>query len=111
MAATSAARAVRPARRSAFRDGLVGLAGIAVQVAHHLGDLHRSPVLIFASYSWARRDHMVRLMRARPFSVSSACCMFVPVASLRRPEEAALLTGTRSVIRFSSKVTTMTCKA
>src|SRR6516164_7295214 len=27
-----------------------------------------SPELILASYSCARRDHMVRLMRARPFS-------------------------------------------
>ena len=31
-----------------------------------------SPELILASYSCARRDHMVRLMRARPLSVSSA---------------------------------------
>ena len=31
-----------------------------------------------------------------------------PAASLRRPDEAALFTGTRSVIRFSSKVTMIT---
>ena len=30
------------------------------------------PELILASYSCARRDHMVRLTRARPFSVSNA---------------------------------------
>jgi hypothetical protein len=51
---------------------------------------------------------MVRLMRARPRSTSSASFMWSPVASLRRPEEAALFTGTRRVMRFSSKVTMIT---
>ena len=50
-------------------------------------------------------------MRALPFNVSSASCMAPSVASFRKPEEAALLIGTRNVMRFSSKVTTMTCSA
>ena len=36
-----------------------------------------SPELILASYSWARRLHIVRLTRLRPFSVVSA---LIPVA-------------------------------
>ena len=67
-----------------------------------------SPELIFASYSWARRDHMVRLMRARPLSVSNDCLTRAGPASLRRPALAALLVGTRKVMRFSSKVTVIT---
>jgi hypothetical protein len=53
---------------------------------------------------------MVRLMRARPFSVSMAGWKLSVVQSFRRPDEAALLTGTLSFMRFSSKVTSMTCK-
>ena len=49
-----------------------------------------SPELILASYSCARRDHMVRLMRARPFSVSSARLTSPPSASLRMPTVAIL---------------------
>ena len=44
-----------------------------------------SPELILASYSCARRDHMVRLMRARPLRVSSARLTSAPSASLRMP--------------------------
>ena len=45
----------------------------------------RSPELILASYSWARRDHMVRLTRARPVSTSSAFLTSSGSASLRMP--------------------------
>src|SRR5204863_272768 len=44
-----------------------------------------SPELIFASYSCARRDHMVRLTRARPLSVSSAFFTSAGSDSLRMP--------------------------
>src|SRR3954453_1931214 len=44
-----------------------------------------SPELILASYSCARRDHMVRLTRARPLSVSSARLTIGGSASLRMP--------------------------
>src|SRR6266480_2039559 len=49
-----------------------------------------SPELILASYSWARRDHIVRLTRARPFSVSSARLTIGGSASLRMPTETIL---------------------
>ena len=54
---------------------------------------------------------MVRFTRARPRNVSSASVIDSDDASLRNPDDAALPTGTRRVMRFSSKVTTMTCKA
>jgi len=54
---------------------------------------------------------MVRFTRARPRSVSSASVIDSEEASLRRPDDSALPTGTRKVMRFSSKVTTMTCNA
>src|SRR6185295_20345951 len=66
----------------------------------------RSPELIFASYSWARRDHMVRLMRARPFSVLSALLTMSGEDSLRMPTALAFRVGTRSVILSFSKVMT-----
>ena len=47
---------------------------------------------------------MVRLIRARPLSTASASSNILRVASLRSPAVRALPTGTRSVIRFSSKV-------
>jgi len=53
---------------------------------------------------------MVRLMRARPLSVSKAGWKLSVVQSLRKPEDDALFTGTLSFMRFSSKVTSMTCK-
>jgi hypothetical protein len=52
----------------------------------------------------------LRLMRARPFSVSMAGWKLSVVQSLRRPEDDALFTGTLSFMRFSSKVTSITCK-
>jgi len=54
---------------------------------------------------------MARLMRARPFSVSMACSNSAGVNSLRSPALATFATGTRSVMRFSSKVTTTICSA
>jgi len=62
--------------------------------------------LIFASYSWARRDHMVRFTLGLPFSVSSASFIVLSDESLRIPTESALLTGTRRVIfSFSNRST------
>jgi hypothetical protein len=59
----------------------------------------RSPELILASYSWARRDHMVRLMRARPVSgLEGLGTTFGFSASLRMPTDLILASGTRSVI-------------
>src|SRR5690606_40327954 len=46
----------------------------------------RSPELIFASYSWARRDHMVRLTFGLPFRVASASCIVLSDESLRSEE-------------------------
>ena len=65
-----------------------------------------SPELIFASYSCARRDHMVRLMRARPFSVSSARLTTAGSASLRMPTETIFAVGTRNVILSFTKLMT-----
>src|SRR3546814_10073547 len=55
-------------------------------------DLTGSPELIFASYSWARRLHMVRLARLRPFRVVRAVSIILRLDSLRRPELAAFST-------------------
>ncbi len=66
----------------------------------------RSPELILASYSWARRLHMVRLTRARPLSVSIAFLTVGSSASLRMPTLCDLPVGTRSVILSFSKVMT-----
>ena len=65
-----------------------------------------SPELILASYSCARRDHMVRLTRARPFSVSSAFLTIAGSDSLRMPTLATLAVGTRSVILSFMKLIT-----
>ena len=65
-----------------------------------------SPELILASYSCARRDHIVRLMRARPFSVSSARLTIGGSASLRMPTVAIFAVGTRSVILSLMKLMT-----
>src|ERR1700754_4962251 len=65
-----------------------------------------SPELILASYSWARRDHIVRLTRARPLSVSSAFLTSVGSDSLRMPTLATLAVGTRSVILSFMKLIT-----
>src|SRR4051794_19585482 len=65
-----------------------------------------SPELILASYSWARRDHMVRLMRARPFKVSSARRTSAGSDSLRMPTLATFAVGTRSVILSFMKLIT-----
>src|SRR3981081_2331642 len=53
-----------------------------------------SPELILASYSWARRDHIVRLTRARPLSVSSARLTSAGSDSLRMPTLATFAVGT-----------------
>src|ERR1700761_2768611 len=58
----------------------------------------RSPESILASYSWARRDHMVRLMRARPFRVLRAPATTSGDDSLRMPTVLAFMVGTRRVI-------------
>ena len=65
-----------------------------------------SPELILASYSCARRDHMVRLMRARPLRVSSAFLTSGGSASLRMPTDTILAVGTRSVILSLMKLMT-----
>src|SRR6266571_5122632 len=65
-----------------------------------------SPELILASYSCARRDHIVRLTRARPFSVSSAFLTSAGSDSLRMPTLATLAVGTRSVILSFMKLIT-----
>src|SRR3546814_17887257 len=67
-------------------------------------DLTGSPELIFASYSWARRLHMVRFARLRPFRVVRAVSIILRLDSLRRPELAAFSTGTRSVMRYFSNL-------
>src|SRR3984957_19104706 len=65
-----------------------------------------SPELILASYSWARRDHIVRLTRARPFRVSSARFTSAGSDSLRMPTLATFAVGTRSVILSFMKLIT-----
>src|ERR1700722_1167221 len=65
-----------------------------------------SPELILASYSCARRDHMVRLTRARPLRVSSARFTIGGSARLRMPTDTILAVGTRSVILFFMKLMT-----
>src|SRR3978361_1911413 len=65
-----------------------------------------SPELILASYSWARRDHIVRLTRARPLRVSSARLTRAGSDSLRMPTLATLAVGTRSVILSFMKLIT-----
>src|ERR1700755_653646 len=65
-----------------------------------------SPQLILASYSCARRDHIVRLTRARPFSVSSARLTRAGSESLRMPTLATLAVGTRKVILSFMKLIT-----
>src|SRR5665213_4016553 len=65
-----------------------------------------SPELILASYSWARRDHIVRLTRARPLSVSSARLTSAGSDSLRMPTLATLAVGTRKVILSFMKLIT-----
>src|ERR1700733_13565384 len=65
-----------------------------------------SPELILASYSWARRDHIVRLTRARPFKVSSAFFTSAGSDSLRIPTLATFAVGTRSVILSFMKLIT-----
>ena len=70
----------------------------------------RSPELILASYSWARRLHMARFTRDRPLSVVRAASMTLRELSLRRPEFFALATGTRRVIRSLSKWMMITCR-
>src|SRR5258705_3424359 len=65
-----------------------------------------SPELILASYSCARRDHIVRLTRARPFRVSSASLTNAGSDSLRMPTLATFAVGTRSVILSFMKLIT-----
>src|SRR5712664_1752749 len=65
-----------------------------------------SPELILASYSCARRDHIVRLTRARPFRVSSARLTNAGSDSLRMPTLATFAVGTRSVILSFMKLIT-----
>src|SRR3984957_11025561 len=65
-----------------------------------------SPELILASYSWARRDHIVRLTRARPLRVSSAFFTSTGSDSLRMPTLATFAVGTRSVILSFMKLIT-----
>src|SRR6266849_2959003 len=65
-----------------------------------------SPELILASYSCARRDHIVRLTRARPFRVSSARLIRAGSDSLRMPTLATFAVGTRSVILSFMKLIT-----
>ena len=63
----------------------------------------RSPELILASYSWARRDHIVRFTRARPVSVSSPFCTASGSLSLRMPTAATFGSGTFSFILSLAK--------
>src|SRR5580698_10922584 len=65
-----------------------------------------SPELILASYSCARRDHIVRLTRARPLRVSSARLTSAGSDSLRMPTLATLAVGTRKVILSFMKLIT-----
>ena len=51
-----------------------------------------------ASYSWARRLHMVRFARARPLSVVIAVAILSREEILRSPESLTFSIGTRSVI-------------
>src|SRR6476620_5386872 len=66
----------------------------------------RLPELILASYSCARRDHMVRLTRALPLSVPSAFLTILSSDSLRMPTVSSLPVGTLSVILSFSKLIT-----
>src|SRR5258707_3593234 len=67
-----------------------------------------TPELILASYSWARRLHIVRFALERPFSLVRATSISLRLDSLRNPETFALPRGTRSVMRSLSKWTTKT---
>ena len=69
-----------------------------------------SPECILASYSCARRDHIARRTRDRPLRTEKtlANCLLVEMA--RRPLEATLLRGIRSVMRsFSNTTETTSC--
>src|SRR3546814_17151870 len=63
----------------------------------------RSPELIFASYSCARRDHMVRLTFGLVVRTCSASFSVLSDDSLRMPTPSALFVGTRRVIFSFSK--------
>src|SRR5277367_1089305 len=65
-----------------------------------------SPELIFASYSWARRDHIVRLMRARPVRISSDRRATSGSDSLRMHTPVTFEVGTRRVILSLVKLMT-----
>mgnify|MGYP003349091774 CR=1 FL=1 len=60
------------------------------------------PELMLASYSWARRLHIMRRTRLRPFKVFSAVSMSLRLERRRRPEFVAFETGTRRVMRSLS---------
>ena len=62
--------------------------------------------MIFATYSWARRLHIVPLTRARPLRVSIAFLTTGSSESLRMPTLASLPVGTRSVSFSFSKLIT-----
>ena len=64
-----------------------------------------SPELILASYSWARRDHMVRLTRARPFKVSRARLTKGASASLRIPTDTIFAVGTLVILSLMKLMT------
>ena len=66
----------------------------------------RSPELILATYSWARRLHMVRLTRARPLRVSMAFLTRGLLGELAHADARDLPVGTRSVILSFSKLIT-----
>ena len=105
------AELARKAGGSGFEDLPFGIALFRSivrpeQVAHDFGDRGRSPELIFASYSWARRDHMVRFTFGLPFRQASASCIVLSDDNLRMPTLSALLVGTRSVMRSFSKRST-----
>ena len=69
------------------------------------------PELIFASYSWARRLHMVRLTRERPRRVISAVAITLRVLSRLRPETSTFCTGTLRIILSLAKSMTKTLRS
>ena len=86
--------------------GLLRLRLRTIEIANDFAMATISPELILASYSCARRDHMVRLIRARPLSVSSARLTSGVSASLRMPTDVTFDVGTRSVILSLTKLMT-----
>ena len=87
----------------ALAVGLLGLPGIAEQVAHHLGDRGRDrPTRSSPDTPAPAGSTSCASARERPRSLASAASISLRLDSLRNPEPLAFASGTRSVIRSLS---------